>query len=239
MTVTFSQLGKMGRLGNCLFQIATTISTAIKNNTDYQFPPWQYEPNFNLHNCFSSNIAVSKTYQEKAFHYDEIPASNSVDLIGYFQSWKYFENNKEEIAKALTPIYKFEREEGLCSLHIRRGDYLNFQNCHPLMSMDYYSKAMEMSGCKKFLILSDDMDWAKRNFVGNQYEYSEGNGPAIDLALMAKTCESNIICNSSFSWWGAWLNKNENKKVLAPSTWFGPALQHNTKDLLPPEWIKI
>lgn len=239
MTITFSQLGKMGRLGNCLFQIATTISTAMQNNTDYRFPLWSYEADFNIHNCFSPDIKVSATYQEKAFHYNEIPRFTSVDLIGYWQSWKYFEKYKEEIKNILTPVHNFQMENGLCSLHIRRGDYVNIQHCHPLMSMDYYHKAMEQSNCKKFLILSDDMTWAKRNFVGNQYEYSEGNSPTFDLALMAKKCESNIICNSSFSWWGAWLNRSEFQKVIAPTNWFGPALPHSTKDLLPDEWIKI
>lgn len=239
MTITFSQLGKMGRLGNCLFQIATTISTAMQNNTDYQFPNWEYEPYFNLHNCFSSNIKVSQTYRERAFHYDVIPAFKSIDLIGYWQSSKYFDKYKDEIQNMLTPIYNFDMEPGLCSIHIRRGDYINIQHCHPLMTIDYYLRAMQESGCKKFLILSDDIDWAKKNFIGNQYEYSEGNSPAFDLALMAKKCESNIICNSSFSWWGAWLNRSEAKKVIAPLNWFGPSLPHNTKDLLLNEWIKI
>lgn len=239
MTITFSQLEKMGRLGNCLFQIATTISTAIKNNTDYKFPNWSYEPEFNLHNCFSTNINITQTYQERHFHYAEIPAFKSVDLIGYWQSWKYFENYKEHIINLLTPIYDFQKEDDLCSIHIRRGDYVNIQHCHPLMSMSYYEQAMARSGCKRFLLFSDDMAWVKNNFVGNQYEYSEGNSPAVDLSLMAKKCSSNIICNSSFSWWGAFLNKNISKTVIAPRNWFGPSLPHDIKDLLPKEWIII
>lgn len=239
MTITFSQLEKMGRLGNCLFQIATTISTAMKNNTDYKFPLWKYESDFNLHNCFSPNIRVGQVYQEKYFHYTEIPAFKSVDLVGYWQSCKYFENYKDIITNLLMPIHNFQKENGLCSIHVRRGDYVNIQHCHPLMSMNYYERAMEKSGCKKFLILSDDIAWVKKNFIGNQYEYSEGNSPAVDLALMAKKCESNIICNSSFSWWGAFLNNNTSKIVIAPQNWFGPGLSHDTKDLLPSEWIKI
>lgn len=238
MTITFSQLGKMGRLGNCLHQMATTISVAMENNVDYKFPPWEYECDFNIHDCFSSDILVSNIYKEIFFHYNNIPAFKSVDLVGYWQSWKYFENYKDKVKNMLTPIYDFKMEEKLCSIHVRRGDYVNIQHCHPLMNMDYYHKAMEQSDCVKFLFFSDDMNWVKKQFIGNQYEYAEGNSPAVDLALMAKKCENNIICNSSFSWWGAYLNNNA-KKVIYPQNWFGPGLPHNTKDLCPPEWIKI
>ncbi len=239
MTITFSQLGKMGRLGNCLFQISTTIATAKQNKTDYLFPHWEYEKDFNLHSCFSSHINPTKTYQEKAFHYDPIPPTQHTDLVGYWQSWRYFESCKNDILNLFTPIHHFEREPGLCSIHVRRGDYLKFQDCHPLMEMNYYTRAMEKSGCQKFLMFSDDMEWVKKWFVGDIYEYSENTDPAVDLAMMVKRCESNIICNSSFSWWGAYLNQSQNKTVVAPQKWFGPKLPHNTKDLLPEEWIKI
>ena len=92
----------------------------------------------------------------------------------------------------------------------------------------------------KFLIFSDDILWCKKHFIGNQYEFSEGNSPSIDLAIMAR-CSNNIIANSSFSWWGAYLNMQRGCKVIAPATWFGSKLSptHNTCDLLPPKWIKI
>lgn len=237
--ITFSQLGEWGRMGNQLFQIATTISTALQNNTNYCFPPWQYEKNFNLHNCFSSNINTVETYRERVFYYDPIPAYKNIDLFGYFQSWKYFEHHKEEIINLLTPIHNFEREPGLCSIHVRRGDYLEKQDCHPLMTMDYYQEAMKKSGCSKFILFSDDMRWCKKNFKGDEYEYAERNSPPVDLAIMVKRCESNIICNSSFSWWGAYLNQFLDKKIIAPIKWFGPKLAHDTKDLLPESWIKI
>ena len=240
MTTTFSQLGKMGRLGNCLFQIATTISAAIKNNDTYAFPQWEYEPYFNLHECFNKNIIVNKIYREQGFHYSPIPNDKNLDLVGYFQTEKYFENNKQEIINFLTPIHHFEKEPGLCSIHVRRSDYVHFQDCHPLITMNYYNKAIEKSGYKKFLIFSDDINWCKKNFIGNMYDYAENNTPTVDLALMSKKCESNIICNSSFSWWGAYLNQSPNKIVIAPNIWFGPKLNYNNiKDLLPKEWIKI
>jgi hypothetical protein len=244
MTVTFTQLGKMGRLGNQLFQISAAIGLAIKNNDSYLFPQWEYEKDFNLHDCFSANdIKITQTYNEPFFHYKEInnkqTRSQMVDLIGYFQSNLYWSHCKDLIINKLSPIHDFKNEEGLCSIHVRRGDYLNFQDCHPVQTMDYYTSAMELSGCDKFLIFSDDIKWCKDNFKGNMFEFSEGQEPAVDLALMSKKCENNIICNSSFSLWGAYLNKYPGKTIIAPSKWFGPKLNHQTKDLTPSSWIKI
>lgn len=239
MAITFSQLGNQGRLANQLWQIAAVISTAKINNTNYLFPKWKYEPYFNLKDCFLDSVPIYPEYNEPHFHYSPIPKNKNLDLSGYYQSSKYWEGYNKEITDLLNPIYHFDKEPGLCSIHVRRGDYLNFQNCHPLMSMSYYEKAMELSGCSRFLIFSDDIAWCKNKFIGNNFEFSDIEDPVIDLAMMAKMCENNIICNSSFSWWGAWLNRSAAKKVIAPNNWFGPALQHDTKDLLPEEWIKV
>lgn len=239
--ITFTELGKMGRDGNQLFQMATVIALALRNNDQYKFPTWQLEPYFNLHGCFSNNIRPTSKYQEPFFHYREIQHKNgTLDINGYFQSWKYFEDKKSEVIRLLTPNYNVRQEPGLCSIHVRRGDYLKFEDCHPVLSNNYYNKAIEISNCKKFLIFSDDISWCKDNFKGNMFEFAEGNAPHVDLALMAKKCESNIIANSSFSWWGAYLNQSSSKKIIAPNKWFGPKLNmHNVKDLLPNEWIRI
>lgn len=236
--ITFSHLGKVGRMSNQLFQVAAVISTALKNNTSYILPEWEFEKSFNLHGCFSNNLPNLPVYREPHFHYSAIPAIKDLDLIGYFQSWRYIDPFKEEIIKLLTPIHNFTREDGLCSIHIRRGDYTTLQDHHPLMTMDYYNKAMQKSRCDKFIIMSDDIKWCKKNFKGSKFSFSETNDPTIDLALMAKKCSANIIANSSFSWWGAYLNQNPNKKVIAPSQWFGKSLSyHNTRDLLPTDWL--
>jgi hypothetical protein len=109
------------------------------------------------------------------------------------------------------------------------------------MDADYYFDAMTefMDGDYCFLIFSDDIQYAKELF-GEQENivYVEGNDPAVDMCMMTM-CDHNVIANSSFSWWGAWLNDNTNKKVVAPKRWFGPAYKHvhNTKDLYPESWI--
>jgi len=239
--ISFTQLGKQGRLGNQMWQIAATISAAKKYGLAPIFPEWEHKNSFNVpHDYFTSApIRIIKTYQEPHFHYVPIPNWQNMDLSGYYQSPKYFEGYDKEIIEMLTPNFYFEKEADLCSIHVRRGDYVNIQDCHPLMTMEYYHNAMEKSGSKKFLIFSDDIEWCKKNFTGNMFEYSENNSPPVDLALMSKKCNNNIICNSSFSWWAAYLNNATNKTVIAPNNWFGHKLGHNTKDLLPESWIKL
>lgn len=238
--ISFSQLGKQGRLGNQLWQIAATISAAKKYNLTPIFPEWEHKQSFNVPNNYFTTIPirVTRTYQEPHFHYAPIPNLLNMDLSGYYQSPKYFEGNKE-IIDMLTPNYHFDKDPDLCAIHVRRGDYVNIQDCHPLMSMKYYHAAMEKSCYKKFLIFSDDIEWCKKNFTGNMFEFSENNSPPVDLALMSKKCSSNIICNSSFSWWAAYLNNAPNKIVIAPKIWFGAKLGHDLKDLFPESWVKI
>jgi len=240
--ITFGDLGNLGRLGNQLFQISATISYALKNNDSYGFPTWKHEDHFDLKYCFFDNIKVEKTYAEPYFHYCEIPKISykyNLNLSGYFQSERYFFEHRDLIKELLTPKIEIKRESGLCGIHVRRGDYVNLTDCYVQLGMDYYLEAMRRSGCNKFLIFSDDIWWCKQNFKGNQFEFSENKKDYEDLAIMAKRCEHNIMANSSFSWWGSYLNDNCDKKIIAPARWFGPKLQHNTKDLIPKEWILI
>lgn len=237
--ITFSQLGKQGRLGNQLFQVACTVSTALSNNDSYGFYPWEYSKYFNLDFCYFDQIKFDKTYKEPCFHYSSIPYSPNMDLLGFFQSEKYFLNHKELIMDLLTPNLEAKEEEGLCGIHVRRGDYLN-NPAYINLNMDYYFKAINVVKSKKYLIFSDDIEWCKKNFKGDKFLFSNETNPVNDLTDMAKRCENMIISNSSFSWWGAYLNKNPNKIIVAPQKWFGPKLSdHNTKDLLPNSWVQI
>lgn len=237
--ITFSELGKLGRLGNQLFQISATIATALENNDSYGFPNWEYEEHFNLEHCFFENIKYEKVYHEANFHYSKIPYTKNLNLKGYFQSEKYFFEYKDLIKEYLTPKLKVKEEDGLCGIHVRRGDYLKLKDCYAQLDMSYYSGAMKKSGCNKFIIFSDDIDWCKQNFKGKQFEFSENKKPHEDLAIMINQCCGLVMANSSFSWWGAYLNKNTNKKIIAPCKWFGSKLPHDIKDLLPYSWIKI
>lgn len=237
--ITFSQLGQWGRLGNQLFEIATTVALALKNNDIYGFPNWEHESFFNLKNCFYSNFKIDSIYQEPYFHYKNINYVKNLDLKGYFQSYKYFDEYKYDIFNLLTRNLSTNPEPYTCGIHVRRGDYLNLPGCYTLLGMDYYKEAMNIISAEKYIIFSDDIEWCKNNFIGEQFEFSKNQSPYQDLTDMSKKCDHMIIANSSFSWWGAYLNNNLSKKVIAPKKWFGPKLPHDIKDLLPTDWILI
>ena len=245
--ISFNELGKMGRLGNQLFQLAATIALATRNNDKYMLPPWQYEKYFNLHGCFSNNIRATTTYNEPFFHYKEILHRNTsaqiLELKGYFQSEKYFIDCAELIRQAFTPIYGIHLQPETTSIHVRRGDYLKLSHAHTNLSPEYYAEAVKITNTKNYIVFSDDIEWCKNNFawlaaMDKNIIFSTNKSPVEDLTIMAG-CQNNIIANSSFSWWSGWLNPNTNKTIVAPKNWFGPTLQHNVKDLCPEAWKKI
>jgi hypothetical protein len=252
----------MGGLGNMMFQIATAHSVAIRDNKemicdirDMQIPhkPYTFYTNNVLRNVKFSNILTNLNHMgEGGFHYIPIPKINgNVKLIGHFQSEKYFIDHKNKILELfeiddVTKNHLLEKygeiiNQDTCSIHIRRGDYLGLPTHHPTQSIEYYQRAIKIVGEEKhFLVFSDDIEWCKENFDFLQNKtFISGNQDYEDLYLMSM-CQNNIIANSTFSWWGAWLNKNENKQVIIPSKWFGISNSHlNTNDLYCDKWIKL
>ncbi len=243
MTVHFKDLGQYGRLGNCLFQMAATIGAAHKYGDNYRFPYLPFVESLNVPKWSRGGPIHPhvQTYEEPYFHYSPIPKiGNMMNIHGYFQGERYFEHCAAEIRSILTPAYKGVCE-GFTSIHVRRTDYLTHDDCYTILSREnYYDKAMRVLPSDRYMIFSDDLEWCKETFVGEQFYFSKERDPVKDLGNL-KSCSNHIIANSSFSWWGAWLSLNEDKKVVAPANWFGPALSptHNTKDLYPDGWIKL
>ena len=252
-----------GGLGNQMFQIATTYALAKRNNVDYGFDfnvchtPLQGNSSIKyIDNLFSDINRITLTrnfnqYIEPKFSYSDIPFKDNMVLRGFFQSEKYFLDYKNDILQLFkfSKFYsevvdeyllskKIGKNDIITSVHIRRGDYLNLQDYHGICSIEYFKKAIEIIGGSKFIFLSDDMDWVKQNFIGDDFIFSDFKDEILDFTLMTK-CHNNIISNSSFSWWGAYLNKNYNKLVIAPSKWFGPNGPKDTQDILPKEWNVI
>lgn len=267
--VAYDLIGNNGRLGNQLFQISSTIGIALKNNTKFCFnkaPIFDYLPN--LKNYIIGNIDFNPKYiyKETDFTYEDVslPANEDIILNGYFQSIHYFNIYKEIVDYYLTfenPLFSenFNKFNGIntCSVHVRRGDYVlisktNPLNPHPLVSKEYYLKAMETIKADKYLFFSDDIAWCKENFKDDKYVFIEKQNDSLandifELQLMS-TCKNNIIANSSFSWWGAYLNLNENKIVIAPKQWFSEnyikiiskhSLSEVLNSLIPEKWIII
>ena len=191
------------------------------------------------------------TYTEPGFNYNPIPYTPGTNLLldGQFQSEKYFEKYKEKIVDLFKVTDEIESQirefipnvNDLAFLHVRRGDYTQFPDHHPIQTEEYYKRAAEEVGINsKFLIFSDDLEGCKYLFdsIPTKYFYSTGVDWS-DLYMMS-LCRDNIIANSSFSWWAAYLNANPSKKVIAPTNWFGPVYANlNTEDLIPNNWIKI
>jgi hypothetical protein len=225
--------------------MAATIALAARNQDNFSFPRWEYENDFYVPRVFHSNLPAFQTYQEPHFHYTPIPYNKCLNLHGYFQSEKYFDDQSHIIKRMLMPRHAHDVSTYYCSeytaIHVRRKDYLVHHGCYNILDMgNYYEKAMEVCPSAKYLIFSDDLAWCKQHFVGNQFDFSEERYAAKDLGNMIN-CSNVIMANSSFSWWGAWLNSNPNKIVVAPAKWFGPKLAptHNTKDLIPSGWLKV
>lgn len=186
------------------------------------------------------------------FHFEsiEIPNSN-VNIDGFFQSEKYFIDHKKEILELFSPDEKVLNYinqkyhnlliEKTTSIHIRRGDYVKHSTHHFVQDMSYFTQSIDVVDFEtdKYLIFSDDIEWCKENFKGDKFVFIENEKDYMELYLMSM-CSNNIISNSSFSWWGAWLNQNENKIVVGPKKWFGSSLQFlKTDDIIPNNWIKI
>lgn len=229
-----------GRIGNMTFQIATCIATALRNGTDYCIPYKSTNPKiWKTYYDFPRRMPVIREYwREQGHAYTPIPNKKFLMLDGYFQSEKYFKDYREEIINLLG--YQWTPIKGMVAVHIRRGDYLNYPDKHPVVSFDYLNNSILHFwnlGYRNFTFFSDDIPWCKEHFPG--YNYSERMSEKKDIELIS-CCEHQIIANSSFSWWGAWLNRNPDKIVIAPKVWFGTGNAHlDTKDLYCEGWLKM
>lgn len=259
-----------GRLGNQLFQISTAIAYAMRNNSAWCIPQhitcppglttdpvyFRHFPQLPLNTNYSELQVIKEDPSQCYTPIQEKPKRNSlIYLDGYFQSEKYFADQRKDVLQALAPSFTMtstnpNEGDDYVSVHVRRGDYLEKPDCHPVLSYGYYVPAIQSfinRGYKRFVVFSDDIKYCKNvffnknvfNHMDTSFMYSTNQSPREDLQSMSK-CHHHIIANSSFSWWGAWLNERPDKIVVAPKTWYGPALAHvDTKDLIPENWIRI
>lgn len=210
----------VGRLGNQLFIIAAAYSLAKQQNCDFRLSEWKYANTF-------KNVPIGyvgpthSTYTEPAFTYIKpilYTTFGTISLNGYFQSEKYF-YNRESICDLFLAESTHNYSDRV-GIHIRRGDYLQCSHVHNnLCNTEYYSHAIEHSMTDRFVVFSDDIEFCKQYLAKYNKDFIYHNGDEIDDLLSMSTCKGNIIANSSFSWWGAYLNKNQDK-IIMPREWF-------------------
>lgn len=265
--ITMKRLGDYGRLGNQLFQYAALRGVSAKRGYVVRLPR-EHELSFTevfriseRRLTLDEEQLIVNQYREPDIRFSpeifDIP--DNCDVHGYFQSEKYFQHCATELRRAL----RFRRDVtyaaraaavqvmGLrwpgsrptVSMHVRRGDYVALPDHHPLCGEEYYHAALEtiesQVGPARVVVFSDDIDWCRGAFTGRRFRFSEGNDEATDLALMA-SCDHHVIANSSFSWWGAWLNPSAKKLVIAPRLWRGvKAKDPEAPDQTPPDWLRM
>jgi len=291
MTNNIVSVFLMGGLGNQLFQLFTTIAYAMKTKRKFIFPyseqltvgtvrPTYWDDflrslfsftnhprNKNYANYNTNTIYQFPRYSEGGFRHSDIPDfdGKNILLYGYYQSYKYFENEKKTILSfiQLKNHQRLIREEfpdilnndvNVISMHFRLGDYKNIQDRHPLMTYEYYDKALEkivefrkndinnvLYFCQEedneivFLHISN----LKVKYPRVEFIKVDDKIPDWKQMVIMSCCNDNIIANSTFSWWGAYFNENVDKVVCYPSNWFGVNLPHDVRDLFPSEWVKI
>jgi len=225
-----------------------------ENSSKYQGNLFRFKNDPNVYNI------CHRTFTQPGHAYCELPYFPNLQLQGFYQSEKFFINHKQEVIDLFrlgltSPPYnlrwvKISSEleslrkslnKPIVSIHIRRGDYLKFKGIHDPCSVEYYNEAItlmkEKIGDFHTYFVSDDIEWCKAVFDGRG-SFSSHTDELDDLILLVNA-DHNIIANSSFSWWGAYLNNNPNKIVIGPEKWFGPRGPQDTQDVIPENWIKI
>ena len=268
MTVAFNHLGKLGQLGNQMFQYAVTLGIARYTGVSFTIPdhdevvvdPFGNRLRIELFDCFDikpDNIGILDTecvLSEKGFEFDptilHISRETNCTLYGFFQTEKYFKHCAREIREEQFTFKKQIVDEckeivesffkNPISLHIRRGDFLINSGNHYNQNLDYYEEALKkFDNDRQVVIFSDDPDWCMEQELFTDNRFIVSQAASPYHDLyMMSQCSDFIIANSTFSWWGAWLANKG--KVIAPKKWFGPNNVHlNTKDLYCENWVVI
>lgn len=264
MIISFSSLGKYGRLGNQLFQLASTLGLAEKYGAEAAFPEWEYEQYFSLTPNPSPEGEGSwmphgetqlHRIEEKHFHHHDWGITGDCDLRGYLQSEKYFGSAKlkfkDEFIQEVKSKHDIFDKPTIC-IHIRRGDYVGNGNYHQL-SVNFYIDALltHFPDWREhnILFISDDIEYCKVHFecLPNAF-FSDstltpspsplGRGEIVDMAL-ASCCDHFIVSNSSFGWWCAWLGEKPHSKIVhCGCLHSGKLTKKGNQDYYPERWTR-
>ena len=256
--ISFSKLGNYGRLGNQLFQYAFLRSTALRLNTKFYCPKWDGDDIFLLGD---SSVRVKKSDNIEHF-FDSDPNAgytesvdeikDSIEIQGFFQSEKYYPNKqlvrhwytfKPEIVNVVMAKYNTILHQDCISFSLRLdSDYNSTREYFPLYPLSYYKKSLAVVKPQKYvLVFADRLDLARtflKPLKGIEFIFVDNLNASEQLYLMT-LCRANVITNSTFSWWGAWLNNHPNKLVVCPSAWTRIGVSKPIIDILCDDWVKL
>lgn len=240
------------RLGNIMFAVASVYAHALRNDVPCRVP-WAYnDASMALHDYLKHEPALlpstpfganeSMRYREPRFSFCKIPADvREGGICGYFQSSRYFADQKEAIRELFKPFIA-EKQPGTLGIHFRLGDYKNLQFLHRVSDTEFLQKAAERVSpeIKNLILFSDEPDAAAEIIAGipafDRFTIEiDRNSPCDALRRMTAMQELILSC-SSFSWWGAWLGETE--KVMLPGKWFTGQI-YDYQDVYEPHWIKL
>lgn len=283
-----------GGLGNQLFQIFTTIAYSLKTNQSFFFLNRHQLTNerdvvngatirYSYWDTFLNTLKpfvkdqdkvpkLDLLIKEQSFHYDPSLLMNLLNnqqtvkmLVGYFQSYKYFDNYKDQIFRLLKlsnkqlimrSMYEGRMDfDNTISVHFRLGDYKKLPHIYPILNTKYYLDALNYilnqtptNKSKQILYFCENTDHddvsliiaeLQQIFPELQFERADNTLYDWEQIVLMSLCKDNIIANSTFSWWGAYFNGNHTKTVCYPKTWFQPNVGNSIVDLCPDDWISI
>jgi len=229
--ITYSLLGHNGRLGNQLWQIASSMGIATKSCDEVRFPRWSNQPFFSVPEYFFvENLNEARDL-----------SPDYLQDINHWSRWEYkikdYFQPPDEICKAITGFYGEDLVSCL-GVHVRRGDYMGLPDHHPFVGLEYLEKAISSFPKVQLMVYSDEIEWCKQQSIFSDAIFADP-GPisfslmdsyvsgvpeeVLDLHTMARN-RYHIISNSTFSWWAAFLG--ESSRVIYPERWFGPALAY-------------
>ena len=247
-----------GRIGNQLFQYAFVRATAARLGTTFYCPPWEGDSIFDLADAgerASEPRGITRVFDadpEPGFTPAALDVVDGTEVRGFFQSERFSPDKslvrswytfKPEVVAAASEKYPLDAVHEAVSLSLRIDhDYAGTREYFPLYPLSYYQKGLEAAEAgRPVLVFADRPDLAKnffRKLKGHDLRYVEALGGAEQLFLMSQ-CRANVITNSTFAWWGAWLNRREGHRIVAPSVWIRSGVPHGVSDILCDEWIKV
>lgn len=242
-----------GRAGNFFFEAATALAYALRHGLDFTVPATTRNPKWDpiyfphLVNPNYNPKLPTVYIKESGHQYQELPfyeqyRNRNIILQGYFQSELYFKEYREEILKAFALPWNPHND---VSIHVRRGDYLQYPDKHPVVPAEFYVDAIEhfyKKGYRDFYVFSDDIPYCKKSFIshaGVNFIFSEDKNEIEDLVGISN-CAHHIGSSSTFSWWGSWLSRNADSITVTPKLWFVEGHGNlSVKDIIPDTWIKL